>query len=129
MVANGTFDTDSDWTLGTGWSIEDSLISLNTSNAYVNFNQSIGTVINKTYKITYTLSNYSSGAVQYIIGNAGVRPQGQLRSADGTYSETFTIDSSTVDANKLFIRGGASGFTGSIDNVSVRLVRAELDQI
>ena len=106
------------WTLGTGWGIGDNLISLDTSNAYVNFNQSIGTVINKTYKITYTLSNYSSGAVQYIIGNAGVRPQGQLRSVDGTYSETFTIDSSTVDADKFFIRGGASGFTGSISNIS-----------
>jgi hypothetical protein len=112
-------DPNNYWTLGTGWSFGDNLISLDTSNAYVNFNQTIGTVINKTYKITYTLSNYSSGAVQYIIGNAGARPQGQLRSADGTYSETFTIDSSTVDANKFFIRGGASGFTGSISNISV----------
>jgi len=112
-------DPNDYWNLGNGWSIGDGKAVCDTSSAYTNFQQPIGTSINKTYKLTYEVLDYSSGSVQFIIGNSGSRPQGQLRSANGTYSETFTIDSSTVDADKLFIRGGASGFIGSITNISV----------
>jgi hypothetical protein len=111
------------WTFNTGWSTDGTKAISDTSSGYVNINQTTSIVINKSYRISFTVSDYSSGNVQFIIGNAGSRPSGVLRSANGTYNEDITVDTSTVDADKFFIRGGASGFTGSISNISVKEVQ------
>ena len=68
--------------------------------------------IGTTYKLTYTISNYSAGN---IVIQAGWQSSGTSRSANGTYTEYLVC---AGDTKVAFL--GTSSFTGSIDNVSVK---------
>jgi hypothetical protein len=113
LVTNGNFDTDSDWTLGTGWSISDG--KLVGDGAESNALQS-GVVQNgKTYKITLTANNITTGYISVRIGSGG--------------SENFQVNSNgtqtfytTADNGTFVLFRNQSGFDGSIDNVSVKEV-------
>jgi hypothetical protein len=112
LVVNGDFDTDSDWVKGTGWTI-----SGGTANAAIpvasGLTASVGALtIGTTYKLTYTISNYSAGN---IVIQAGWQASGASRSANGTYTEYLVCAGDTYVA---FL--GTSSFIGSIDNVSVK---------
>ena len=114
LVTNGTFDADSNWTKGAGTTIENGF--LNFTSASSNTDQSLTTTNGKTYKVIYTVSNYSAGSVRFrFTGVANVN--GTSRSANGTYTEYITATS-----NNSVFRFAASTFTGSIDNVSVKQV-------
>lgn len=113
IVINGGFDADSDWTKGDGWSISGGLASSDGSQTtYSNIYESY-TVLGKTFEVTFTVSNYSTGLVRFIVGDTGV---GTNRSADGTYTETIVGAGSL---NRIHIQANAD-FVGSIDNVSVK---------
>ena len=77
--------------------------------------------IGTTYKLTYTISNYSEGN---IVIQAGWQSSGTSRSANGTYTEYLVC---AGDTKVAFL--GTSSFTGSIDNVSVREVGQDWDLI
>jgi hypothetical protein len=111
-VSNSSFDIDSDWTLGSGWTISGGL--LNASGVISNCFQSSSFILGKTYKVTYSISNYVSGLFRVTIGSGGF---GQNRSSNGTFTENTVYSG----ANFLYLRG-TSSFTGSIDNVSVKEV-------
>ena len=115
LVTNGTFDTDSDWTKNTGWTIGSGTASCNgTQTGNANLYQSGVITDLLLYKITYTVSNYSSGTVKSVPnGNTG----GALRSANGTYTEIILANSG--GDGKFYIQGN-SAFVGSIDNISVK---------
>ena len=113
-VTNGDFATDSDWTKGSGWSISGG--SLNALNTSSNCFQSSSFVLGKTYKLTYSISNYVSGSFRATIGSSGF---GENRSSNGTFIEYIAYSG----ANFFYLRSSSS-FTGSIDNVSVKEVRA-----
>jgi hypothetical protein len=110
LVTNGDFATDSDWTLGTGWTISSGL--LNASSVSSNCFQSSSFILGKTYKVTYSISNYVSGLFRVTIGSDGF---GQNRSSNGTFTENIVYSG----ANFLYLRG-TSSFVGSIDNISVK---------
>ena len=114
LVTNGDFATDSDWFKGTGWTI-----SGGTANAAIPVASGLTAIvgaltIGTTYKLTYTISNYSEGN---IVIQAGWQASGTSRSANGTYTEYLVC---AGDTKVAFL--GTSSFTGSIDNVSVREV-------
>jgi hypothetical protein len=109
-ITNGDFATDSDWSKGTGWSISGGL--LNASSVSSNCFQSSSFVLGKTYKLTYSISNYVSGSFRATIGSSGF---GQNRSSNGTFVEYIVYSG----ANFFYLRGSSS-FIGSIDNVSVK---------
>lgn len=112
LVTNGTFDTDSDWTKGTGWSIANGKASSDGSGGSNNLRQSNILTIGSTYKITITVSDYVSGNVEV---SAGASPRGRM-SANGTY--TFYQEATPTDDFYII----ANAFEGSIDNVSVQQV-------
>ena len=115
LVTNGDFATDSDWTLTSGWSISNGKLIANnaTSIAY----QGISAQPNKSYKVTYTISDYTSGNVKFqFLGGSN---SGTLRTAVGTYTEYIKLDAS---ANGNFAFSRTQNFIGSIDNVSVKEV-------
>ena len=113
LITNGDFAVDGSWAKGTGWTISGgSLNALATTTA--TFQQNTGIVTNKTYKVTYTISNYVSGSVRIEIGRANVSV-GAVRSANGTYTEYITA----LGDDEVYFDGLAA-FTGSIDNVSVK---------
>ena len=113
LVTNGDFATDSDWSKQAGWTITDGTANFVEAGGNRNIYQTILTV-GKTYKLTYTVSNYVSGGVRNISGPY------VTRTANGTYTEI--IKTTTYD--RLF-PNCLAGSQLSIDNVSVKEVRAE----
>jgi len=116
LVTNGDFATDSDWTKGIGWSISSGTANANSASSsyfYQNINE-LG--VGKTYKVTYTITSYTSGSVVTGIGDL-LGNRGVIRNAIGTYTDTITFVNNT--ANSYFGFFATSSFTGSIDNVSV----------
>ena len=113
QVTNGDFATDSDWTKGTGWSIGDGSASCDGESG--NLIQSItGSTPNKTFLITFTLSNYITGSVTPSF--VGAYDSSLIYNANGTYSAYIN----SVADNRLVFYSQA--FIGSIDNVSVKEV-------
>ena len=120
LVTNGDFATDSDWTKGTGWTISDNKgVAVLVNNTFLQQNQT--TITNKTYKVVYTLSDYENGSVRFQFSGGGGNTIGTVVSANGTYTEYIK---STLDHTVYRFKGTSSegGFTGSIDNVSVKEV-------
>ena len=111
-VTNGDFATDSDWVKATGWTISGGLANANTT-AYRTLAQNIPIILGKKYKVVYDVVSFTSGSVSMTIG----ADSGILRNAVGTYSEIIEYNNFYSSSG---IRSGASGFVGSIDNVSVK---------
>jgi hypothetical protein len=119
LVTNGDFATDSDWTKGTGWTISGG--KANGASAGGDVTQAISIPINKTYRVNYTISNYSSGIFRIILG---AYVSGTNRSANGTYTDILTV-TNTSSNSLLYLAGDVSAVTLSIDNVSVMEVTSE----
>jgi hypothetical protein len=118
LVTNGTFDTDSDWTLGSGWSIEGGVVKGDgASFDYVA--QNISGLSGKTIKITFEIKDWISGTFRVLPAD---RADGldERYSGNGTYEVIYT---SNVD---LF-RFQQQAFDGSIDNVSIIDVSSDFD--
>lgn len=70
----------------TGWVISGIYAIHSSCNSGIIKNKvPVGLVVGKTYTVTYTVDNYSSGTVKLILGTTN----GTVRSANGTYSETL----------------------------------------
>ena len=120
LVTNGTFDADSNWIKETGWSIANGVASSVDSGNGEDLQQGVGGKITsgKTYKVEYTISNRVTGGVKTFLSGGGA-VQGNTNTANGTYTDYLTAPAN----NTTFKFTTASdGFTGSIDNVSVKQV-------
>ena len=116
LVVNGDFATDSDWVLGSGTTISGGNLDINFIGAGNTAFQSLTLSSGSTQKVTVNCSSYTSGEIDLRVGstsNAGTI------SGVGTY--TFYIQESGYAYINFFT---ISGFIGSIDNVSVKEVRA-----
>ena len=116
-VTNGNFETDSDWTKGSGWSISDGkAIALNTLNR---ISQSFSTTTGSVYKVTFTVLDYVSGDVK-VQFTGGTIVNSDWYNDNGTFIVYLTAESGN---NSLDFKGrNGAEFTGSIDNVSVKEV-------
>jgi hypothetical protein len=108
LVTNGTFDTDSDWTKGTGWTISSGKAV--GSSASGTLQQDIGAVVSKKYKVTFEVTSYTGGTLYVDLGGASA----QTTTSAGLKEFTFKATST----NNLRFYGGS--ITCSIDNVSVK---------
>ena len=117
QVTNGNFATDSDWNLGTGWSIGSGVATCDGTNGALLFQSLSGTTTNDTFKVTYTISNYISGSVFVGFGSGLNQPNGTTRNSNGTYTEYLTKTSTSTSFGFK-----SASFIGSIDNVSVKEV-------
>ena len=116
VVVNGDFTTDSDWIKGSGWSVASGKAT--GSSATSNLQQLGILQSGKTYKLTFTISNFVSGSLRPNIGTVN----GTLQSSNGTFTEYIT------SLGSHFYFDGVSAFTGSIDNVSIKeWVGADMD--
>jgi hypothetical protein len=121
--------TDGTFTIGSGWTLTDATVSgglLNASTAgsavivaqrseaAVTALTTTGTVV----RVQYTISNYSSGQIRVRVGSSG--NQTALRSGNGTYTETIALTSGTSFTTGFTT--GPSGFIGSLDNLSIKVV-------
>ena len=113
-IINGSFDTDSDWTLGTGWSIADGkAVGVNASGI---LEQSISFTENKIYKISFSVLDLNSGSVAIQTNQSNI----QTISSNGDYEIYYT---SVANDNEIRFNGiDSSPFNGSIDNISCKEV-------
>ena len=115
-VINGSFEADTNWTKGVGWSIGGG--SANAIAAASDIYQGgVGVIAAISHKVTFTVSNYSAGEVRVALLGAAT----PYVSGNGTYSFTLTPTNSDTF---LYISAKIGGFSGSIDNVSVKEVLA-----
>ena len=110
LVTNGTFDTDSDWSKGTGWSIANGVAE---SDGSVGFLTQIGIVDLKvsTYKLTYTVKT-SNNNIFRLSGGSSAFPNTIIPSTVGTH--TVTVKSNGTQ-NRLQIYN-SNGWIGTIDD-------------
>ena len=113
IVVNGDFATDTNWTKGTNTTISGGL--MNFSNATSGSYQTGVTTSSIYYKVTYSISNYSIGTIGVTL-NGTPAANGIIRNSNGTFTEIIQAPVSSF-GTLLF---NAVGFTGSIDNVSVK---------
>jgi hypothetical protein len=112
IITDGDFPNGSTaWALN-GWTISDN--AANCSGITANMIQTISGSTNKTYSLTFTISNYVSGSVTPAF--VGGYDDSLNYSSNGTFTEVISSASDT-----RFVFYGAS-FNGSIDNVSVKEV-------
>ena len=111
-VTNGGFDTDTDWTKGTGWTIGSGVASCDGSQASpTNLYQTDVVTEGVWYQVTLDVTT-TSGAWSLYIGNGH-----QTSSQTGSGSFSFVV---RAVGDTRFIVNGSSTFIGSIDNISVR---------
>jgi hypothetical protein len=117
IVQNGTFDTDSNWTKGTGWSIANGLASCDGSQSSSSNLYQVLYTVGKTYKTQLTV-NAINGTLKVFTGTGAAS---LTITSVGTYDVTTEADSSTV----LYIQAQASS-SMTIDNVTVEEVNTGL---
>ena len=111
LVTNGDFATDSDWDKGNGTTISGGKANLDgsLSGSFQDpLRQFSVLTVGKKYKITFTISDYVSGAV-VVFGDGSTEV-----SANGTYTQHIT-----ATITNLSFQNRATPITCSIDNVSV----------
>ena len=105
-------DPDDDWTLGTGWSYGDGIVSSDGSQSgNSDCTQNLLTPTGKTYKITYTISQYSAGSVFIRLASGNVTT---TQTSTGTFTEILNGAGGT----QVKIRANST-FVGTISNISV----------
>lgn len=110
-VTNGTFDADTDWTKGTGWTISSGTAN-KAAGVASDLEQDITSVTSKLYVVNYGVSGRTVGTITPDIGGTN----GVTQSDNGSFEELIT--GGGVDTILRF--EADSSFDGSIDNVSVR---------
>jgi hypothetical protein len=121
LVTNGSFDTDTAWTNGTGWTIAGGVAS-KTAGTATTLDQSISLSTAKTYRVSVSVSGHTGGSFNLRFGSSFVNTQNI--SANGEF--LFYLAPSSP-ANILQFSADSS-FNGSIDNISVREVTAQTTQ-
>ncbi len=110
-IVNGTFDTDTDWTKGTGWTIFAGTANHQTAIGAGDLSQDITAVTGTLYVVTYDVLFTDTGTVTPNIGGT----DGIVRSENGSYQEVIVAGASDT----LFSMVADFAFNGSVDNIIV----------
>ena len=133
LVTNGTFDADTDWTKGTGWTINSGVATYDgvTNLEYIQDGGSISLEAGKVYLLEWEITAVSGGSnavVGFFDGATSLNLLGSYQiNAVGVYSATFTMPSTKTGFRVYGNNTSGTGF--SIDNVSVFEVDANDDVI
>ena len=115
LVTNGDFATDSNWTKGTGWTISGGK-AIKTSGTGSSLSQTIATTtVGKKYKFTFDAIVTGGVANAELYGVT-------IPNFTTTGTQEHTITATSTSGFEFY---AASNFVGSIDNVSVQIVRAD----
>lgn len=127
LVTNGTFDTDSDWTLTQPTSgsttISGGSLNIDTQNgSYAAATQTVSVQSGKGYYITFD-ATISAGTIEVGIGGDSTFFANGVNSS-GSYEAFWVADRSsfTLEIKRQFSAGAT---TASIDNISVKLADAD----
>ena len=126
LITNGTFDTDSDWGKGSGWTISGGKANRSGESGNSPINQNVPVVNGRKYTFSYT-RKYLSGSSGHT--NIFVKLDNVNYSTIGAYISTV-VEEHTVTGeftalftgNLLWQIYGIGDFTGYVDNVSIKQV-------
>ena len=113
IVTNGTFDADSDWSKGTGWTISGGKAHADVSSTAA-LSQTLSTGAGNTYDVTLTISNLTAGSIQPQFGGILATPT----SANSNGTHNFKITATGSSHSLLLYALNTSAF--SIDDVQVK---------
>ena len=122
LVTNGTFDADTDWTKGTGWTISGGQLS-HASGSTTNTTQVISLVTGRRYRAAVEVISISGGSGSIQFRNGGTTTATTI-AATGTFEVFYTAEGN----NQVAVVAG-SGTVMTVDNVSVFEVDANNDVI
>lgn len=111
VIVNGGFSADTDWNKGAGWSIAAGLATAAAVSSDLSAIVAPLTV-GGWYQVVFTVSAFASGLVQIVLGGGVITTQ----ASNGTFTQTGRASTTA------FAIRGASGFIGSVDNVSAKLI-------
>ena len=126
LVTNGTFDTDSDWTKGTGWTISGGkATSDGTQTVFSNLYQTtLGMSVGKKYKYYFEVTGLSTGSSgSFNLGGSNGGNNFVNFSENRIYSGELTP--TILTNNNLYISSDA-GSSFSIDNIVLYEIRDDL---
>ena len=120
LVTNGTFDTDSDWNKGDGWSIANGKANCDGSQTIKSsIIQNIVRLRNKKIKFSFTVSDYVSDSLFVVIFGGGGYISYPINN-NGDY--TIYINVQSGHNGNIGLRANVD-FIGSIDNVSIKEIQ------
>lgn len=113
-AVNGTFDSDTNWTKGSGHTISAGALNINAAPSTFSYQaNSIGVDNYRYYKITYTISNFVSGSCQVYVGSSS----SIIATANGTF--TGIVKNNGATPYIYILTGGGITPNFSIDNIIV----------
>ena len=115
LVTNGDFSSGSTGWIATSWVISGGKATI--SNVSDSLAQNVTLVAGKTYRVEYTLSEFSGTGAFRPRFFGGTTVTGTSRSANGTYAEIMTAVSGNT---QMAISVTSATCSGSVDNISVR---------
>ena len=114
VAVNGNFSLGTGWGLGAGWAIGGGTANATNAPTYV-YQNNASIISGKVYSVTYTISGYVAGSIKAYAG--ATASFGHSVSANGTYTEYICA---AINGGELGLL--ATGFTGSVDDISYREV-------
>lgn len=115
LIANGGFDSDSNWTKGAGWTIAGG-VATKTGGTASSLSQTVSLVAGGVYEAIFTITAISAGILAARLSEPVVA--GPNRTTAGTFSQTFTA----VSGQTTFSISSSTVGAGSVDNVSLKRV-------
>ena len=114
LIANGNFSSATGWTLGANWAISGGTLNGTTATSYSYINTPAGLVAGMVYYVSFDILSISSGSVYINVGGISQATFTTL----GSKTARIVVAAGPVN----FVYVGGTGFTGSIDNLSVKLL-------
>jgi hypothetical protein len=117
LITNGTFDADTDWTKGTGWTISGGELVASSVASNVNAMQTFDTEIGKTYSIKADCLTLTSGNVRLYHREGGGGSYGAYETFVSGQTATLSFTATTSTTQVVIYPTSTS--SGTFDNVSV----------
>lgn len=112
LIVNGSFAADVNWTKGGGWTISGG-VAVGTAVSGTSLIQSPNPLTSGTwYTVVWDVVSRTAGTANTFVGTA----LGASRSTPATYTDTAR------SASAIFALNGVGGFSGTLDNVSVKAI-------
>ena len=122
LISNGTFDTDTVWSKGTGWSISGGKANFDGLTAFSNLGNVISAPISgKFLKVEFELSNVGASVTQIRVLVSGSLGATVPVNRNGKYS-AIVLGGSVQSVGIQSQAATGAGYAFSLDNVSVREV-------
>jgi len=122
LVGEKGLVSTADWTAGTGWAIAAGVATC-TGDAAINLSATVTIEAGATYRFAWHVATLTRGDVRVAI-NADSDVVGTTRTAAGWYTEDLVAsDTNHVGFLVHTPTGGAGGFLGTIDYISIRKVQ------